>query len=365
MTEAATMAAPGKQAKAAQPGNILTIQIARAIAAMAVLVFHLGDGLKTTFGLTQSNFFPVGSGGVDLFFVISGFIICYTTQRPKDQNVASFAIKRSVRIVPLYWLLTLGVFSVALITPHLLQSTVADPTFLAKSLGFIPYMRPDGAIQPTLYLGWTLNYEMFFYAIFALALFAGRHRVYVASAAILFIVALGLVLKPTSAPLYFWTDVILLEFLWGVAVFVVFEKAPRLLRAIRWTWPLFALMILAQNYWMLPVDRAFALGLPAAGLLACLTAFRLEGNNPLVKAFVKLGDVSYSLYLVHPYVIMVCFLLVTKLFAATPMTAALAFVLSTVGSIIASLILFECVEKPSNSFLRKLFLRQRPKQLPA
>jgi exopolysaccharide production protein ExoZ len=117
------------------------------------------------------GFDTFGGGGVDIFFVISGFIMVYTTQS-HHVGPFSFFVNRVVRIVPIYWLLTLAVFTLAVIAPHLLGATRAAPSELLKSLLFIPFAKSNGAVQPILFLGWTLNYEMFFYMLFALGPFS-------------------------------------------------------------------------------------------------------------------------------------------------------------------------------------------------
>src|SRR6185437_14170487 len=131
------------------------IQALRAIAALLVVFVHLAVPVAAL-GVA-----PFGAGGVDLFFVISGFIMVYTTVG-RPISGAEFLGRRIVRIVPLYWLLTLAVFGIALIAPTLLQFTTASWGQLLKSLFFIPFAKANGDVQPVLFLGWTLNYEMFF-----------------------------------------------------------------------------------------------------------------------------------------------------------------------------------------------------------
>src|SRR3954451_25277970 len=101
---------------------------------------------------------PVGGCGwlVNLFFVISGFIMVYTTfSRPT--RPAEFLCNRIARIVPLYWLMTLGTYSIAFVAPTLLQATSTNPLELLKSLFFVPFVKSNGLVQPVLFLGWTLN----------------------------------------------------------------------------------------------------------------------------------------------------------------------------------------------------------------
>ena len=126
----------------------------RAIAVLSVIFFHAGlDAI------------PGGYLGVDIFFVISGFIICFVAD---DRRPAEFMWDRIARVVPLYWLLTLAATAVAFIDPSLFKSTIADPALVLQSLLFIPFVKANLTMQPVLFVGWTLNYEMFFYLVFAL-----------------------------------------------------------------------------------------------------------------------------------------------------------------------------------------------------
>jgi peptidoglycan/LPS O-acetylase OafA/YrhL len=154
------------------PLKLLNVQGLRAYGALAVAFYHTGF----TLGHGRS----IGSFGVGIFFVISGFImamICHT-------NPEHFLARRVARIVPLYWLLTLVIFFIASVAPRMLGAATANPVFLVKSLLFIPYFHHD-AFFPILFLGWSLNYEIHFYVLIAAALLISRpHGPLIASAVI-------------------------------------------------------------------------------------------------------------------------------------------------------------------------------------
>lgn len=103
-----------------------------------------------------------GQFGVDIFFVISGFVMTLIVEN--GQKPATFLLKRVLRILPLYWILTTCLLILAIIKPELLNSTTANFTNYVKSIFFIPYFKENGSLSPLLALGWTLNYEVFFYA---------------------------------------------------------------------------------------------------------------------------------------------------------------------------------------------------------
>nr|WP_232247679.1 acyltransferase family protein [Pseudomonas putida] len=114
---------------------------------------------------------PVGDFGVDIFFVISGFVMWVTTEG-KNKGIREFWVSRILRVAPLYWVFTCVLVAAALLMPSLFfNSRAVDPVFLLKSLFFIPALNPDvGDVTPVYTIGWTLTYEMFFYAIFGLSL---------------------------------------------------------------------------------------------------------------------------------------------------------------------------------------------------
>ena len=112
------------------------------------------------------------ASGVDLFFVISGFIMVYSSEDLFGARGAwrTFLTRRLVRIVPLYWLTT------AITIP--LMSLTVDWQSLLGSYFFIPYRAPSNAIVPLHGVGWTLNLEMFFYVIFAAAISSLKRSLY-------------------------------------------------------------------------------------------------------------------------------------------------------------------------------------------
>ncbi|MFZ0607334.1 MAG: hypothetical protein WAM75_06630 [Xanthobacteraceae bacterium] len=127
------------------------------------------------------------------------------------------------------WLGTLAVFAIAGIAPSLLNSTTTNVTELIKSLFFIPYVKDNGLTHPVLFLGWTLNYEIFFYGIFAFALsFGARLAPIIATAVITSLVLIGLLFPIHTEPFQFWTRPIMLEFLLGVWIFVGWQKGVKL-----------------------------------------------------------------------------------------------------------------------------------------
>ena len=277
------------------------IQALRAAAALLVVFVHL-DVFARVLGLPN-----VGHGGVDLFFVISGFIMVHTT-RARPVGPGAFMLNRVTRIAPIYWLITLAVFCVALAAPGLLQATVADAEQLLESLFFIPFRKSNGLTQPVLFVGWTLNFEMFFYALFALGLFF-RDRLRGTLAVVLLLlllVGLGWWLRPDNVVAAFYTRPIILEFAAGMALAWVAVGARcdgawgrRAVAAAGAA--AFAAVVLLPVAWP-TLSRLVTHGAPATIVVACAIVLHNSGVRWSHPWLIGLGNASYSLYLTHPFV---------------------------------------------------------------
>ena len=206
----------------ALPHTIESIQHLRALAALGVVVFHALGLMEPYFGI-QIAHKSLGAAGVDLFFIISGFIM-WVTAIARDESPARFAWRRVVRIVPLYWLVTTFVLAVVTLKPSLMNSASRDPLHFVASYFFVAWPHPTvaGRYWPPVIPGWTLNYEMLFYLVVALSLFLPRLR---RIPFILLVLAglplIGSLWHQTGAAA-FYTNPILLEFLYGVGLGFLF-----------------------------------------------------------------------------------------------------------------------------------------------
>jgi exopolysaccharide production protein ExoZ len=281
--------------------RLLSIQYLRALAAFSVVLYH------STTGSSWSSATGSGSAGVDLFFVISGFIMWFVTVRT-PLTPGEFIYHRIARIAPIYWLFTILLAASALLFPTTfsrLRVTVVD---LVLSLLFIPHYSPtDGRILPTLAPGWTLNYEMFFYALFALFLFLRPQRRFIALLCTLGLLScIGLLYSGANALIVTYTNPILLEFAGGIVIGRLWELNGL---PSRQSFAVAAILIgvlvfVIGSIW--PIEdkyRIFMWGFPA--FLLILGFLSIEVNGKIFNsAFLGLlGDSSYSLYLVHSFVI--------------------------------------------------------------
>ena len=257
--------------------QVHSIHYLRAIAALMVVVLHINTGIE----FMRHGTADIGwlRGGVDIFFIISGFVMVKSTAG-KAISPQDFFIRRCQRIVPLYWLATL------------VMMTAIQGQFLFKfgSMFFVPMANPDsGALEPVVEPGWTLNYEMFFYLLFALSLLlAEKWRFWVLTALLSAMVVMSLIV-PVSGVIGFYTNPIMLEFLFGMAIAKFQLKGPMLLIPLGF----------AAMYVFHPLigSRVISLGLPAA--LIVMGAIGGEHKVRSYRVFDVLGDASYSIYIFH------------------------------------------------------------------
>jgi exopolysaccharide production protein ExoZ len=343
---------------AENPRTLLSIQILRAVAALGVLVHHAAHEVAVKAGVSVPfNEFVVGAGGVDLFFVISGFVMVYASERLFGRPGAPrvFFLRRLARIVPLYWATTLILLGYIYAAHRLFPPPFISTEGVIASFLFWPYPLLNGIIGPVHALGWTLNYEMFFYAVFAVAIVLSRRSAVLAIVALFIaLVALGrLVALPQ--PLAFWFNPLILEFCFGMLIAHFYREGLRLPRAASLALLAAALAAYAASALLGPAVpwRALEWGVPGAALVAAL-ALAKETPQPggVARAFGVLGDASYSLYLVHAIVFPVVRRLIEPWLALPlmPWVYALALV---AASIAASILSYRWFEKPITRALQK------------
>ena len=309
----------------------------------------------------------VSGAGVDVFFVVSGFVMVYASRKlfemPGAQ--AEFLKRRIIRIVPLYWMVTAFFAAVALLAPKMLSSDAPTIAEIVKSLLFIPYYHAgDAYMQPVYRLGWTLNYELFFYAVFSCLLFLPRQRALnLLTALFLALTAVSALLSSPNTLLSFWGHPIILEFIAGAWIASLHIDGLRIDRSVRFILLLGSLIAIYIGGLVMIDDhepmRALFWGLPAAGIIAgCALCEERKTPGPIAMAMVRLGDASYALYLLHPIVIRV----LRKVWDFAGLSSALngwLFVAACAGiSIVLALLVFRFVESPLTRMLQGRYARR-------
>jgi peptidoglycan/LPS O-acetylase OafA/YrhL len=291
--------------------SLVSIQLLRAVAALAIVIAHFWSAFEAFGHPNPWPNFILGAAGVDLFFVISGFIMVYSSEPLFGQSTApaQFFLRRLARIVPLYWAATTAWLCWLLAYHHGLAPYDLDWRSVLASYVFLPYPGPSGSYQaPALGVGWTLNYEMFFYAIFSVALLFPR-RAAVIGVSVLFVVIvfLGHKLGPVPPnPMVVWANQFILEFAFGMLIAQAYRAGARLplWLAVPLIFSGAALLCLSPNGDFRLLPRYLNWGGGAALIVAGFTLSKARApSGHLIKGVVLIGDSSYVLYLSHTLVV--------------------------------------------------------------
>ena len=316
------------------------IQYLRAIAACAVVVFHAAErtGLH----------FNIGAAGVDVFFVVSGFIMMViATRRPV--RPLQFLRDRLLRIVPSYWIATTVMLAGAV--AGLFPNLQIEPLHVLGSYLFVPIPSPNGGhLWPVLVQGWTLNYEIFFYLVFAMALLAppARQLPWLAGT-LLVLVVVGAIAHPQNPLLQFYMQPLILEFAAGAWLGRLW------LRGITPGPGAGVAMILAAliGFGIIELGRmefgAWNCGPLAVLLVAGTLAVETGRKLPSLPMLAYLGDASYSTYLWHTFALAVVTKVGFSLHLPAPAVAAAGIVAGTLAGVVA----YELIEKPIQRLVKR------------
>jgi exopolysaccharide production protein ExoZ len=337
--------------------TLKSIQVLRAVAAIGVLTLHAATEKITFLGGEPGPFknFLLGAAGVDLFFVISGFVMVYSSESlfGRTSGPRVFILRRIARIAPLYWAVTAAIILYIYAAHGAQLWAIYSPLSLVASFLFYPYPRIDGFAFPVHLLGWTLNFEMFFYAVFACAILLPR-RAAVPAVCVAF-AALVVVGRYTVLPLpfLFWSNAIILEFCLGMLIALIYREGFRLPAAGAWALGIAACAGYAAAATPSGEWRILFWGLPGAALVAsCALSSSTWRPGPAGRFFGLLGDASYSLYLVHPLAFPLVRWTAGRLFdfSAIPwIYAGIAYV----AAIAASVVCYLVFERPITRALQR------------
>jgi peptidoglycan/LPS O-acetylase OafA/YrhL len=342
----------------------VSIQIARAVAALSVVLFHSHFAVAAFETKTAIPFFTAhGSFGVDLFFAISGFIIAHIS-RDGRFVLGSYLLKRFFRIYPIYWaFVTLSMVAYFKYGYRLGGNEYTAGT-LIKSI-FIWPMKD----QPWYAVGWTLEHEVIFYIIAGIVLsFAGlRTLIAILGTAGVIGIVFHSVLPSFDVTQNFWdwhlVDPSMILFCAGVAVYAYQAMLARLGVTV----PLLTFVVsitatiaaIDSKLPPLPQLGTVLIGFSSAALIVTLLNLeRLGAINSRALRFLQalrfliiIGDASFSLYLVHWVIVLEAGRGRWKLLLGLPEWASEPWRWSVVALCVAvSVVMHRCFEKPIISF---------------
>lgn len=335
-------------------GQLQAVQYLRGVAAMMVVVHHALHERAGFF--SPLGDVDLGRPGVLIFFVISGFVMMHAC---RGEPAPTFAKRRVIRVVPLYWLMTLVFFAIIFRNDLAAGVPLRRVPELLGSLFFIPHYHSGvpTEIWPILVPGWTLNFEMFFFAVFFVGILSGRPGL-VASLILAGLVVLGQLVDSADARFVTWTNPFLLLFIVGIGLATLWKRTD-----FGRAWPLLPIglaLAFTAGFNLLPgawttVAFFVAAVLTVAGTLGVQTLV----PNLHLKWLSAIGDASYSIYLSHT--ILMIFLY--KALARLPLEGWAQFVvangLTVLICTVAGIAIYRWVERPMIRALRARFEPRR------
>lgn len=348
-----------------QQKRLKSIDILRAVAASSVLLYHLvnaeqvhGNGVTVLGGFAH-----IGYWGVDMFFVISGFIMAQTTQDQFGRPGAAtdFIVRRGVRIIPLYWACTFALAAMVAVRPSLINTSLQQASLLT-SLLFLPQAAP-----PLLLVGWTLNFEMFFYAVTAVCLLLASYRTAPCILALWALAALLHTLNPSGLGFFgFALNPMIIEFVVGFCaqralLHLTVRAAAWLLSAgVAWVVGAHVYALHRADYGQTAELRVLLFALPATLIVLGASALERADILTINPAWKRLGDASYALYLTHLFVITLGARMASSLgLSGTPARNTALLGASVVLCWLLADIVHRCLEAPVTRALLKFWSSAR------
>ena len=334
-----------------QTGPLEGVQFLRFFAAFIVVLthatFYVGARIDSSFPLWND-----GAQGVPIFFVISGLVMSLSARKLiADKNgYKTFLYHRFIRIVPLYWAVNALKIIGLLIMP---AAIVAAPDVwnIILSLLFVFSRNADGAVETFYGVGWTLNYEMFFYLVFAIAMFVRIRPLYFASAVLAVCIALSYVREDSWPAITFLFNTIVINFVWGLVIAEFRHRGMQL-----GFMPAAALAIMGFVLVFLP-PPIYLYGIQYAALVAGFVFLEPTIQGRVPKFLIFGGDSSYSLYLVHPMVGVVVAIVLAKIGVNS---APIAIGVICIVCLLVASFTYVFFEKPVTDYLKGKYFPPKP-----
>lgn len=344
--------------KPAKGYTLQYLQVLRGIASLLVVLMHAGFTFKFVSGNTfLGDVFAFGGAGVDIFFVLSGFIITYSCFHLTSdaRNLPGYLRRRFVRIYPPYWVL----FFVFLALHWVFWSHYANHDIfrLDKMLGSLLLLPGHEMVNG---VSWTLTCELFFYVLFA-GFFLVKRKIIFAAVLALYGLLLVLIGETDRGP---WMTILLfpmnIEFLLGIAVAFLWKKLNVRLAKILLVAGIAGFIAggwLAVRDIMIfhgSLNRVVIFGLPSS--LIIISLIRLEREGGLVRPsrlLLALGDASYSLYLIHLPLLAAGMRILVSAGVTDATLLHVLTILLIIAICVAGLLFYRWIERPLIGWLNK------------
>jgi exopolysaccharide production protein ExoZ len=358
--------------------QLASIQVARGVAALAVVAYHAQLTQPKYFQGTDvlPSFFSGGISGVDLFFVISGFVMVLTTRgkHGSPRRVGEFAWNRFFRIYPTYWVYCLVLLPVLFLLPGFVNSSEGGRVDILASFTLWPV-----ETLPLLLVAWTLTLEVFFYVVFCVLLLLPEKLLLPALA--LWFVLLVIVNwngHINAAPIVeLPTNAMAIEFVFGGVTALFYRRVPVIAGAIVAVVGLAVVIVLGRPdatdlYAGAGLLRPLTLGTGFALVMLGVTAIEHRVGIGPVRRLAILGDMSYSVYLCHVLVLAVTgrvWLAVSGSLHTNPVAVVGWWVVTLAAVLVAGYLSYRIIERPVMRFAawgrKRLFAPRAAAPVPA
>ena len=349
--------------------NLKLIQLLRGIASLLVVLMHATGNIAG--GHYLGGFFNFGGAGVDIFFVLSGFIITYTSNifSAKKSVFSLFLKRRFVRIFPVYWIICTVFLAIHIALPSFYRTHY---DFTVSNLFNTYFLLPGH--QMINGVSWSLSYEIFFYILFSMAFLIRQKTVIV-----LFLISyVSLILmfslfNHNLEGAYKWVSFffypMITEFFMGILAALVIPKLP-----VSFALPFLIIgsctfigFGIYSNIWgvsvpghfgnVVPVfghfGRVVLFGIPSFFIIVGMVKYELSRLINLHNIFILMGQASYSLYLIHLPILAAGLKIITMVFKNNMPLIYVSLTILIFGICFISLYFFRFVEKPLIDQLNK------------
>lgn len=272
---------------------IRNLQELRGISACLIVISHI-PFFQSVIGTS------LGGYGVAMFFLLSGFLLIYST----TETIDFFLIKRIIRIIPLYYIVTMITYVLATIKPQWFNTTVATIPNLIKSLLFVPYVNPNGNVRPILDVAWALFPEVWMYIVFYISFrISYKYRALITGSILGTLFAISSIINNKIL------DQFRLGFLYlliGIVIFYVWKYIPELKCKVfgkKYKWFMIFIFAIAGVLYNNLIKSQKIYAAVVLVIIVFMYFLLLEGHIVESKLLLKIGSISYCLYLIHEFVV--------------------------------------------------------------
>jgi peptidoglycan/LPS O-acetylase OafA/YrhL len=338
------------------------IQMLRGIASLLVVLYHATMNMPINFKMNFiGGWFYFGNGGVDIFFVLSGFIITYTSFKSigNSKQFFPFLRRRFIRIFPSYWIIIGGFLAMQLLLPSFYGNGYV---FSFSNLLSTAFLLPGHAMVNG--VSWTLTYELFYYLLFSLAFLIPDKRIsiFLAILYVCFLIALPVIGYNTDNNGQYWQIFAFpmnVEFFLGILSVALISRIPN-----SFALPLIIIgsllfmiggVLTDQHYWIVNnvFNRVIVFGIPSLMIITGIVKLELNKTRRVHNILLSLGEASYSLYLLHLPLVVAGMKVIARAGIENNFMLQLLVLLLIVVICFISIVFFNWVEKPIIKWLHR------------